>query len=95
VRSIEAAVKKTRPAPSKPAMFPARYHSPRRFRKMLESRGFEVEDTVFYRFDVFPEVIKSRFPHFCIEVGRWLERFGRTPFRYFAGALVVKARKKA
>jgi SAM-dependent methyltransferase len=93
VRSIEAAVKKARPAPSKPAMFPARYHSPRKFRKTLESRGFEIEDTVFYRFDVFPEVIKSRFPHFCIEVGRWLERFGRTPLQYFGGALVVKARK--
>jgi hypothetical protein len=38
-------------------------------------------------------MIKSRFPTFCIEVGRFLERFGRSPLRYFAGALVVKARK--
>jgi SAM-dependent methyltransferase len=93
VKRVEAVVRNARPAPAKPAMFPARYHSPRQFRRLLESRGFVVEDTVFYRFDVFPEMLKSRFPHFCIEVGRWLERFGRSPLRYFAGALVVKARK--
>jgi hypothetical protein len=51
------------------------------------------EDTVFYRFDVFPEILKRRFPRFCIDVGRFLERLGRSPLRYFGGALVVKARK--
>ena len=95
VRWAENAAKKARPAPSKPAMFPARYHSPRQFRRLLESKGFVIEDTVFYRFDVFPEMIKSRFPTFCIEVGRFLERLGRSPLRYFAGALVVKARKNS
>jgi SAM-dependent methyltransferase len=93
VRWAENGAKKVGPAPSKPAMFPARYHSPRQFRRLLESKGFVIEDTVFYRFDVFPEVIKSRFPTFCIEVGRFLERLGRSPLRYFGGALVVKARK--
>jgi SAM-dependent methyltransferase len=95
VRGAEAAIKKARPATSKPPMFPARYHSPRQFRRLLDSRGFVIEDTVFYRFDVFPEILKSRFPRLCIDVGRFLERLGRSPLRHFGGALVVKARKKA
>jgi ubiquinone/menaquinone biosynthesis C-methylase UbiE len=77
----------------KPAKATVRIYGEADLRDLLTSKGLEIEDTVYYDFNVFFAPLDARFPRAAVFLSRKLEILGRGKLKFLGTGYIMKCRK--
>jgi ubiquinone/menaquinone biosynthesis C-methylase UbiE len=77
----------------KPARPTVRIYSEADLRDLLTSKGLEVEDIVYYDFNVVFAPLDARFPRTAVFLSRKLEIMGRGKLKFLGTGYIIKCRK--